>query len=102
MSVSRIHRIGQTRPVFVKRFIIKDSIEKRILETRRSLAADCPRTSTHLDGTSLLDVNDSDKGRTQRVRLEDEGDMGEQRFQRLHQLESLFGCSTKVKTDVSF
>lgn len=48
---SRIHRIGQTKQVFVKRLIIKDSIEERILETRRSLAADGPKTSTHLDGT---------------------------------------------------
>ncbi len=102
MSVSRIHRIGQTRPVYVKRLIIKDTIETRILESRRSLAADRPRTSTHLDGTGLLDVNDADKGCTQRFRLEDECDMGEQRFQRLHQLESLFGCSNKVKRDASF
>jgi hypothetical protein len=68
MSVSRIHRIGQTK-------------------SRWSLAADCPCTSMHLDGTGLLDIKDTDKGRTQRVRLTDEGDMGEQRLQRLHQLE---------------
>ena len=97
----RIHRIGQTRPVFVKRLIIKDSIEERILESRRSLSADRPSTSTHLDGTGLLDVNDTEKkGSKKRDRLDDEGDMGEQRFHRLHQLELLFGCSAKVKTDV--
>jgi hypothetical protein len=54
-----------------------------------------------LDGTGLLDVNDTEKkGSKKRDRLDNEGDMGEQRFQRLHTLETLFGCSTKVKTDV--
>jgi hypothetical protein len=54
-----------------------------------------------LDGTGLLDVTDTEKkGSKKRDRLGDEGDMGEQRFQRLHTLETLFGCSTKVKTDV--
>ena len=101
----RIHRIGQTRPVKVKRLIIKDTIDERILENRRSLAADRPNTtcSTALDGTAGLledDVFDN-KNKTQaakkRERLDDENDMGEKTFQRLRQLESLFGCSATVK-----
>ena len=28
-AIDRLHRIGQTRPVIVKRLIIKDSIEER-------------------------------------------------------------------------
>eukprot|EP01114_Cavostelium_apophysatum_P016220 TRINITY_DN4560_c0_g1_i4.p1 TRINITY_DN4560_c0_g1~~TRINITY_DN4560_c0_g1_i4.p1 ORF type:complete len:1288 (+),score=328.28 TRINITY_DN4560_c0_g1_i4:201-3866(+) len=31
-AIDRVHRLGQTRPVHVTRFIIKDSIEERILE----------------------------------------------------------------------
>jgi hypothetical protein len=53
-----------------------------------------------LDGTDLLDVTDTDKGREMRVLIDDEGDMDEQRFQRLRQLELLFGCSANVKMDV--
>lgn len=89
---SRIHRIGQTKQVFVKRLIIKDSIEERILETRRSLAADGPKTSTHLDGTGLLE----EKGFLRPGRHEDHAYMGEKTFQRLRMLESLFGFSTNT------
>ncbi|PRP86023.1 SNF2 superfamily RAD5 protein [Planoprotostelium fungivorum] len=31
-AIDRVHRLGQTRPVHVTRFIIKDSIEERIVE----------------------------------------------------------------------
>ena len=96
----RIHRIGQTRPVIVKRLIIKDSIEERIIENRRSLAADRPAASTQLDGTGLLEEEEStfDKKQSKkRARHEDEQDMGEKTFQRLRQLEALFGCSATVK-----
>ena len=40
-SWSRVHRLGQQRPVVVERFIIKDTIEDRILalqEKKRLLA----------------------------------------------------------------
>lgn len=96
-SVLRIHRIGQTRPVFVKRLIIKDSIEERILENRRSLAADRPSASTQLDGTAGLMEEDDFSQSKKRGRHEDESSMVEQKFQRLRQLEALFGCSGTVK-----
>ena len=97
-----IHRIGQTRPVHVKRLIIKDSIEERILNNRRSMAADRPNVSTQLDGTSDLmeEENTFDKKQAstkKRDRHEDEANMGEKTFQRLRQLEALFGCSATVK-----
>jgi SNF2 family DNA or RNA helicase len=31
-AIDRVHRLGQTKPVHVTRFIIKDSIEERIME----------------------------------------------------------------------
>lgn len=39
---SRVHRLGQTRDVFVERFIIKDTIEDRILamQEKKKLLAD--------------------------------------------------------------
>ena len=68
------------------------------------MSADRPnQTSTALDGTAALMEDDvfANKNKTQaakkRERLEDENDMGEKTFQRLRQLESLFGCSATVK-----
>ena len=73
--------------MLVKRLIIKDSIEERILENRRSLAADRPTASTQLDGACLLDEEEEEecnvgKQAKKRDRHEDENDMGEKRFQR--------------------
>lgn len=33
-AIDRVHRLGQTKPVFVTRFIIKKTIERRILKIR--------------------------------------------------------------------
>jgi hypothetical protein len=90
----RIHRIGQTRPVIVKRFIIKDSVEERILSSRRALVADRPEVSTAIDGTAM---EESLARPAKRARHDDEGDMEGRRFQRLEMLESLFGCSATVR-----
>ena len=95
-TVYSIHRIGQTRPVFVKRLIIKGTVEERILENRRSLAAARPTASTQLDGAGLLE-EETGSGSKKRDRHEDENEMGEQSFQRLRQLEALYGCSASVK-----
>jgi DNA repair protein RAD5 len=51
-AIDRIHRIGQCRPVTVKRFVIKGTVEERILTSRRSLVSDRPVVSTTLDVTS--------------------------------------------------
>lgn len=80
----------------MKRLVIKDSIEERILAHRRSLAADRPTASTQLDGTGILE-EEGEFGlkNRKRVRQEDETELGEKTFQRLFQMESLFGYSGK-------
>jgi SNF2 family DNA or RNA helicase len=34
-AIDRVHRIGQTRTVRVKRFVVEDSVEERILEMQQ-------------------------------------------------------------------
>ena len=88
--------------MFVKRLIIKDSIEERIIETRRSLAADRPTASTQLDGTCLMEEEDGIEQSKKRKRRDDENGMGEKTFQRLRQLEALFGCSATVRVTKTY
>ena len=96
-AIDRIHRIGQTRPVTVKRFILEGSVEQRVLENRRSLAADRAGTAL-LDGSGDLEEEEKLNNIIQtRERHTDENGMGETSFQRLRQLEALFGCEATVK-----
>jgi len=102
-AIDRLHRIGQTRPVIVKRLIIKGSIEERILENRRTLAADRPAVSALVDGTASMmeeDGNQADNKRRGRSEQErgDQRDIGEQSSQRLQHLQALFGCSASTKS----
>jgi len=34
-AIDRVHRLGQVRPVVVTRFVVKDTIEERILELQQ-------------------------------------------------------------------
>ena len=84
----------------MKRLIIKDSVEERILANRRSLAADQPTVSTLVDGTGSIENEAAQKGnRRERGQRQEEAkdEQDEQRFQRLHHLEALFGCSATIK-----
>lgn len=105
-AIDRIHRIGQTRPVTVKRLILKDTVEQRIIESRRSIGADGPSASTQIDGTNAMDIEAqqlSEEGkqiprnfRRAGNRAADEINLDEQKFNRLRQLESLFGSSATL------
>lgn len=35
MSSGRVHRIGQDKKVYVKRYVVKDSVEERLLDVQR-------------------------------------------------------------------
>ena len=52
----------------VKRLIIKDSIEERILANRRSLAAYRPTASTLVDGAGSIEENEAAYGDNRRRR----------------------------------
>ena len=36
-AIDRVHRLGQNKPVFVTRYIIKGTVEKRIMKIRKPL-----------------------------------------------------------------
>jgi SNF2 family DNA or RNA helicase len=58
-AIDRVHRIGQTRPVTVTRFVIKNSIEERILqlqERKKLLAKSVLGNQSELKGISLQDL----------------------------------------------
>lgn len=100
-AIDRIHRIGQTRPVTVKRFVMKGTVEERILNARRSLAADRPTAGSQLCDSMLFSGDGDDAKRpSKRARITDEGgeppDGGfgnERQQQRVLNLASIFGCS---------
>lgn len=58
-AIDRVHRIGQTRPVTVTRFVIKNSIEERILELqdrKQLLAKSVLGNKSELKGISMQDL----------------------------------------------
>jgi len=88
-AIDRIHRIGQTRPVTVKRFVMQDTVEERLLGVRRSLGVDRPSAGTQICGASVL----ADEERT--VLKSDKLDDAKRQM-RVEMLEKLFGCCGKV------
>lgn len=49
-AIDRVHRLGQTRPVSVTQFVIKDSVEEKIIkmqERKKALAADVLSSDTN-------------------------------------------------------
>ncbi|KAL1413610.1 DNA helicase rad5 [Vanrija albida] len=57
-AIDRVHRLGQTRPVFVTRYIIKGTVEKRIMKIQRTK-------------TALINASLAGAGKDKRVGLAD-------------------------------
>ena len=97
-AIDRVHRLGQSRPVVVKRFIMAKTVEERIIATRRNLSND----KTPTVGTAVCDsalMADDAKRPAKRARTsnaeEEEFDKGAdaEGNGRLEQLASLFNTT---------
>ena len=87
------HNSGQTRPVCIKRLVIADTFEERILKARRSLAADCPHAGP--ERVSSQRSSGSYKVLRGVAAMEMRKNIAERRFEKLAMLENairlLFG-----------
>lgn len=95
-AIDRIHRIGQARPVTVKRFVMQDTVEERLLGVRRSLNVDRPSAGTQICGASVLADEEKQVASTAKRRATGNGseDLDDAKRQmRVEMMEKLFGCS---------
>jgi len=61
MFASRVHRLGQTRPVHVYRMICFDSVEEKLLqlqERKRALSMKVTGSSAHSTAQASLSLED--------------------------------------------
>jgi DNA repair protein RAD5 len=55
-AIDRVHRLGQNRPVFVTRYIIKGTVEKRIMKIQRTKTALINASLGQKQRASLADI----------------------------------------------
>jgi SNF2 family DNA or RNA helicase len=92
-GIDRIHRIGQTKPVTVKRFVMRGTVEERLLGVRRKLGVD--RTvGTQVNG---VEEDEAENRRPRKkARTSEDETMDAQQQKRVETLETLFGCKMHV------
>jgi SNF2 family DNA or RNA helicase len=99
-AIDRIHRIGQLRPVTVKRFVMQGTVEERLLSVRRSLGVDRTSAGTQICGANILaDEEQAAKRATQRARSSGAAsteELDSAKRQRVEILEILFDCKANV------
>jgi SNF2 family DNA or RNA helicase len=59
-AIDRVHRIGQTRPVNVLRFLVRDSIDEKIFELQLKKIALAKEVAKPLSGKELSDLRAKD------------------------------------------
>ena len=117
-AIDRIHRIGQTRPVTIKRFVMQGTIEERIIATRRQLGVDrltgggaavADESLMTVDGPEQLKQQQKKKKKKKRRQTEEEVEAARaaaeaeaaerawysnvRQEQRIRELAAHFGCS---------
>ncbi|HKI05736.1 MAG TPA: C-terminal helicase domain-containing protein [Thermoanaerobaculia bacterium] len=58
-AIGRAHRIGQTRPVFASRLVVRDTVEEKILELQKS-KRDLADAVIQADGSVLASLSRED------------------------------------------
>jgi len=74
-AIDRVHRIGQSRPVVVKRFVMAKTVEERIIAVRRNLSNDKPTAGTGVCDSTLM--TDDSKRPAKRPRTTDDEEVAD-------------------------
>lgn len=94
-AIDRVHRIGQSRPVVVKRFVMAKTVEERVIAFRRNLSSDKPTTGTGVCDSALMTDDAKRPAKRARIGTEVEGNDEDKTSgtDRLHRLASILNTT---------